>query len=65
MASILKTPMVEADVAAILKAADSELLFLIDSAQIPRDVQAKVVRGLLGLVLGLAAARVREEEGGS
>ena len=42
-ASILKNPMVEADVATILKAADGKLLFLFDSAQIPRDVQAKVV----------------------
>ena len=43
LVSMLKVPMIEVDIAKVLQAADSELLFLFVSTQIPRDVQAKVV----------------------
>ena len=43
MVSMLKVPMLEVDIIRILKTADSELLFLFDSAQIPHEVQAKVI----------------------
>ena len=43
MVSLLKTPLSEPEIVAKLAAADSEFLFMLDSAKIPRDVQAKVI----------------------
>ena len=43
MASLLKTPLTEAEITAALGNADAELVFLFDESGIPRDVQAKVV----------------------
>ena len=43
MASLLKTPLTEAEITATLVSADAELKFLFEEAGIPRDVQAKVV----------------------